>query len=195
MSRRGRSRWTPRRSAARSCRAPTAARGRGGSAEASRRRPRPAPRRGRASGRRRLGRCPDRRRPRARRRRLRRRTTSDRARDLDREPRLADSARSRERQHRRSLERIEDLPHLVATADERRAGQRQVSEPRRLQRWEVETEARRDELEKPLGPRNALQTIVSEVAHLDDIAHEVPRGLREHDLTHGARRRRCVRRA
>ena len=48
----------------------------------------------------------------------------DGARDLDRQPRLADPARAGQRQHRRPRERVEDLPRLLATADERGARQR-----------------------------------------------------------------------
>ena len=107
----------------------------------------------------------------------------DRARDLDREPGLADPARPRQRQQRRPRERVEDLLCLVATADERCARQRQVPEPLRLERREVEAEARRDELEQPLGPRDALEAVVAEVAHLEAVADEVARRLREHDLT------------
>ena len=104
-------------------------------------------------------------------------------RDLDREPGLADPARPRQRQQRRPSERVEDLLCLAVTADERSARQREVPEPLRLQRREVEAEARRDELEQPLGPRDALEEVVAEIAHLEAVADEVTRRLREHDLS------------
>ena len=107
----------------------------------------------------------------------------DRARDLDRESGLADPARPRQRQQRRPRERVEDLLCLVATADERGARQREVPETLGLQRREVEAEARRDELEQPLGPRDALEEVVAEIAHLEAVADEVTRRLREYDLS------------
>ena len=107
----------------------------------------------------------------------------DGARDLHPEPGLADPARPRQRQQRRPRECVEDLPGLVATADERCAWQWQVPEPLRLERREVESEARCDELEQTLGSRDALEAVVAEVARLEPVSDEITGRLREHDLT------------
>ena len=71
---------------------------------------------------------------------------------------------------------------LLATADERCARQREVPEPQRLERREVEAETGHDELEEPLGPRDALESVVAEVAHLEAVTDEVTCRLRQHDL-------------